>query len=79
MNDDQDPCLKAAALMHAFMDAELDEATAEIVRYHLDACESCLDGYDLEVIVRDTIQRCCKEEAPDSLRQRIVSLRIRRN
>ena len=79
MNADQDPCLKAAALMHAFMDSELDETAAQMVRYHLDACESCLDGYDVEVVVRETIQRCCKEEAPDSLRQRIVSLRIVRN
>lgn len=59
-----------------FLDNELDEADCSAVRRHLDACNPCLEKYDLQRTVKSVIARSCSEAAPDELRER-VRMRIR--
>ena len=59
-----------------FLDNELDEADCSAVRIHLDACNPCLQQYDLQRTVKAIVARSCAEHAPAELRER-VRLRIR--
>ncbi|MGH3362793.1 MAG: mycothiol system anti-sigma-R factor [Nocardioides sp.] len=59
-----------------FLDNELDEAECSAVRIHLDACNPCLQQYDLQRTVKAIVARSCAEPAPLELRERI-RLRIR--
>jgi mycothiol system anti-sigma-R factor len=59
-----------------FLDNELDAADCSAVRRHLDACNPCLERYDLQRTVKAIVARSCSEPAPDEVRQRVL-LRIR--
>jgi mycothiol system anti-sigma-R factor len=59
-----------------FLDNELDEADCSEVRLHLDACNPCLERYDLQRTVKAVVARSCSEAAPEELRQRVL-FRIR--
>lgn len=74
---DQTHCQVVFTQMFAFFDEELDAATSEQIRAHLDACEDCLDRYDAEQAMRQAIRRCCEAPAPATLRARIEILRAR--
>ena len=39
---------------------------------HLDACNPCLEKYDLQRTVKAVVARSCSEAAPDELRQRVM-------
>ena len=58
------------------LDNELDDADVTAVRIHLDACNPCLENYDLQRTIKAIVARSCTESAPDALRER-VRLRIR--
>ena len=55
-----------------FLDNELDEADCSAVRHHLEACNPCLEKYDLQRTVKAVVARSCSESAPDELRQRVM-------
>ena len=59
-----------------FLDNELDEADCSAVRLHLDACNPCLEKYDLQRTVKAVVARSCSEAAPQELRERVL-FRIR--
>lgn len=60
--------------VHQFLDHELDEASCDAIRAHLDACEQCLDDYDIEMAVKQLVSRCCRgQQAPPQLRVTIVT------
>jgi len=59
-----------------FLDNELDEADCSAVRVHLDACNPCLEKYDLQRTVKAVVARSCSEAAPQELRERVL-FRIR--
>ena len=59
-----------------FLDNELDEADCSEVRLHLDACNPCLERYDLQRTVKAVVARSCSEAAPEELRQKVL-FRIR--
>jgi mycothiol system anti-sigma-R factor len=59
-----------------FLDNELDAADCSAVRKHLDACNPCLERYDLQRTVKAIVARSCSEPAPDEVRRRVL-LRIR--
>ena len=69
----QDDCEHVLEQVYAFLDHELDPASAATIRHHLEACEPCVDTYDLEVMVKSVIRRSCGGElAPAELRSRII-------
>src|SRR5207342_516273 len=55
-----------------FLDNELDEADCSAVRVHLDACNPCLEKYDLQRTVKAVVARSCSEAAPQELRERVM-------
>ena len=46
-----DSCLAALSRIQDFLHQEVDETTADLIREHLQACESCLDTYDVETAI----------------------------
>ena len=71
-----DDCVDYLERIVYLLDNELDEADCSAVRLHLDACNPCLERYDLQRTVKAVVARSCSEPAPDDVRQRVL-LRIR--
>ena len=67
----KDDCVDYIERIVYFLDNELDEADCSAVRRHLDACNPCLEKYDLQRTVKSVIARSCTESAPDELRERV--------
>lgn len=59
-----------------FIDNELAGADCAQIQAHLDECGPCLDKFDLERTVKSLVARSCSEQAPESLRDKVL-LRIR--
>ncbi|MFV0428002.1 MAG: zf-HC2 domain-containing protein [Arachnia sp.] len=79
MNHDHDECVQALTYIHAFFADELPDADADQIRRHLDACEGCLESYEIERTITQLLKRSHPEcPAPVSLRMRITTLTIRR-
>jgi len=75
-----DECVEALTRLQEFLHGELDETSADTIRQHLQACESCLDAFDVENAISAIIKRCHQPtQAPASLRMRITSIRITKN
>ena len=79
-HDHEDPsasdCADYLERIVYFIDNELDEADCSVVRAHLDACNPCLEKYDLQRTVKSVIARSCSEAAPAEVRDRVL-LRLR--
>ena len=69
-------CSEVLGRVFFFLDNELDEADCSAVRLHLDACNPCLERYDLQRTVKAIVVRSCSEPAPDEVRRRVL-MRIR--
>lgn len=60
--------------IHLFLDHELDEASVEAIQAHLEACEHCMDDYDVVMAVKKLVNRCCRaQHAPPQLRVTILT------
>lgn len=59
--------------LYEYLDAELESAEAARLRLHAEHCPDCTDAEEAERHVRDIIRRCCTEQAPESLRMRVMS------
>jgi anti-sigma factor (TIGR02949 family) len=69
-----DACDDVLSNLNAFLDGEVDEASADEVREHLAACEPCMDDFEVRLALRRVLQRCCfAEKAPESLRLKVVT------
>ena len=67
-------CGVVEAKVHQFLDGELSEHEADVLRHHIAACAHCLDETDLIDAVRKLVKRSCAcPAAPDGLRLRIVT------
>ncbi len=68
-------CASALARLYEFLDKELDDADADTIRAHLDACEPCFDRFGTEEHLRALVKRCCStSRAPDTLRVRLTQV-----
>jgi mycothiol system anti-sigma-R factor len=66
-------CSEILERVYVFIDNELEDATTDEIRQHLEECAPCLDQYDIERCVKKLVHRSCgDEQAPDALRQRIL-------
>ena len=75
-----DACVQALSQLQEFLHGELDENSADLIRTHLQACESCLDSFDVENAISALIRRCHPPTAaPASLRMRITSITVTRH
>lgn len=66
-----DGCAEALDRLFEYLDSELAEPDQERVRAHLEECKPCFEEYDVEIVVKNLVRRCCQEEAPLELRARI--------
>lgn len=69
--DPQD-CSEVLGRVFFFLDNELDQADCAQIEQHLDECGPCLARYDLERTVKTLVARSCTEQAPETLRQRVM-------
>lgn len=77
--DTDEPCASCDELvdfLYEFADGELEDRVLRRMRAHVRECERCADLVDAEMHIRDLIRRCCAQEAPSSLRARVIT-RIR--
>jgi mycothiol system anti-sigma-R factor len=69
-----DDCSDVVQRVWAFLDSELDDASAEAIRQHLSACEGCLDRFDVDQAFKSLLHRSCGGDvAPSHLRDKIVA------
>ncbi|MGO4955804.1 zf-HC2 domain-containing protein [Luteococcus sp. Sow4_B9] len=74
---EEDACVRALGQVQAFLHGELDEHDEDLIRLHLDACEKCLENFDVEQAISALVRRCCPPtHASSELRMRIVSLSV---
>ena len=67
-------CRYVAQRVNQFLDGELDEAEADDLRHHIDACGHCLDEADLLDALKRLIRRASTcPQAPEALRLRVVT------
>jgi mycothiol system anti-sigma-R factor len=66
-------CSEILQRAYLFIDNELEGASTDEIRQHLEECAPCLDEYDLERCVKKLVHRSCgSDHAPDALRQKIL-------
>jgi anti-sigma factor (TIGR02949 family) len=71
-------CRRILERVHQFLDHELDEASCDAIRAHLEACEDCMDDYDIELSVKHLVSRCHRgQSAPPQLRVTIMTSLMR--
>lgn len=74
-------CDEAVERLWEYVDSELGPLDRDRVQEHLDACVSCLEEEQVEVVMKELVRRCCQEEAPATLhvriREQIMVLRLR--
>lgn len=74
---EHDACAEALGRVHAFLSNQLPATEADLIRAHLDACEKCFDDFDIEATITRLLKRSCQSPcAPESLKVRIMSMRI---
>jgi mycothiol system anti-sigma-R factor len=64
-------CSTALDRLYLFLDQEIDTASCDEIRQHIEECSSCLSEYDVERIVKTLVGRSCAETAPGVLREKV--------
>lgn len=64
-------CKDALEALYPFIDGELDDDVRAELAAHLDDCGPCLGAFDFEAELRQVIAQRCRDEVPESLRERI--------
>jgi anti-sigma factor (TIGR02949 family) len=72
--DDSD-CLEAMDHLYAYLSGELDDKVAlNKIEHHLSHCKSCFSRAEMERELNKRLQESSKEEAPESLKNRLRDL-----
>jgi mycothiol system anti-sigma-R factor len=72
VRDPLDPCQEAIATLYTFLDGELTTDRRQQIQHHLDECSPCFKAFDFEAELKAVIARKCRDEVPESLRQRVA-------
>ncbi|MGI6785090.1 MAG: mycothiol system anti-sigma-R factor [Gleimia sp.] len=67
------PCEQLDKFLFEYTDGELDTDRTKSLEKHIDNCPYCRDRVDAELHVRELVRRCYFEQAPSSLRTRVIS------
>jgi mycothiol system anti-sigma-R factor len=67
-------CEQALRTLYYFLDGELTAERREAIQHHLDECSPCLEAFDFEAELKMAIARCCRDQVPDGLRQRVADV-----
>ncbi|CAN5265306.1 hypothetical protein BH09ACT10_BH09ACT10_17730 [soil metagenome] len=65
-------CGRALENLYLFIDQEIDDASGEEIKAHIDDCTDCLQEFDLERLVKELVHRSCGEQAPEPLRNKVM-------
>jgi mycothiol system anti-sigma-R factor len=66
-------CQDALHTLYHFLDGELTAERRAAIQNHLDHCAPCLQAFDFEVELKMAVARSCRDQVPDSLRERIAA------
>ena len=68
------PCSEVLDRVYSYLDGEMDRASSDQVKIHLEECGPCLREYGLEEAVRRLVHRHCgHEQVPPDLRQKVLT------
>jgi len=67
-------CRDAIQRLWALIDEDLDTATEEQVRAHLEACSHCFPQFDFQKEFTAFLAARCRHEAPEELKSKIMAL-----
>jgi len=65
-------CDEALAGLYQYLDAELDAATNEKIRRHLDKCPECTGPYEFEARLKTLVRERLGEEVPQAFTARLL-------
>ena len=66
------PCESALQELYLYLDGELTNEKRSVIKEHLDDCNPCFEAFDFEAELRIVISKHCREEVPESLRERVA-------
>ena len=66
------PCSTTVKNLYEYLDGALTAEEIQEIQRHLDACSHCAEAKDLEVLLRAKIKSSCDEQAPESLKARLL-------
>ena len=65
-------CGDALHTLYHYLDGELTSERRRAIQEHLEHCAPCLRAFDFEAELKVIVARSCREQVPDSLRQRVA-------
>jgi mycothiol system anti-sigma-R factor len=65
-------CFETWELLYHYIDGELSEDRRVVISRHLVDCPPCGDAFEFESELRVVIAERCREQVPESLRQRVA-------
>lgn len=71
--DDDGRCREALIQIYAYLDGEITEEDRIQVARHLADCTPCDHAFGFEAELKALVARCCCEEVPQGLRERIAT------
>jgi mycothiol system anti-sigma-R factor len=70
-----DPCEKCEEVMQPYLDRVLSDAEVAEAEQHLAGCSFCARRYRFEESLRRFVRKCCDEQMPPELKQKLAALR----
>ena len=70
-----EPCEKCEEVMQPDLDRVLSDAELREAEEHLAGCSFCAKRYRFEESLRQFVRKCCEEEMPPELKQKLAALR----
>lgn len=68
---DSEKCQAVAAHIYEYLDSEMTEHDAAVMRKHVTDCSPCLAELSIDELIKKALKRSCAEQAPTQLRDRI--------
>jgi len=66
-------CDKAQAELEEYLRNEICRTDASEIRAHLETCEGCQSELHIGIVLTQTVQRACKETAPEELKEQLIA------
>ena len=65
-------CADALHTLYDYLDGELTPDRLKAIQQHLSQCAPCLRAFDFEAELKAVVARSCRDQVPESLRQRVA-------
>ncbi len=70
-DDSRNDCDEALEHLYLYLDSELDDASSEKIRSHLEVCQGCSGPFDFERRLQTVVQERLNERVPEHLVERV--------